>query len=86
MANPTSDDVIEQSVLEAMVYGTSFRRISLNPTSGLLEVIRIPINDVYRFNYLPGRSHSHSRKIWKQRMRRSHRRMSQFSVSYETPR
>lgn len=63
------DSVFAQAYEEALSNGSGFYRVGI--IGGLLQAKHVRHSDVFRFHFIRGKSHSHSRKIWRERSRRS---------------
>lgn len=83
MSQPTTlDSVFASAYADALKYGAGF--FSTRPLIDAMMAKHVPQSDVFRFRFIRGKSHAHSRKIWRERSERSPRWTS-LQVSYELP-
>ncbi len=76
------DGVFAQAYKDAVKHGSGFYQTGI--LSGILQAKQVPQSDVFRFRFMRGKSHSHSRKIWRERLQRSFT-WSSARVTYELP-
>lgn len=83
MSMTTGDHTVLQKVFEeACALGVGWQQTRL--IGGIVKTRHVPHSDVFRFRFIRGKSHAHSRKIWRERSRRT-LVWSSVRVTYELP-
>ena len=63
------DAVFARVYQDALAHGSGFYETRL--FDRVIQAKHVSHSDVFRFRFIPGKSHAHSRKIWRERSRRS---------------